>query len=76
MRGQSMKTIAIKKFIAREGLILLSFIGIGILSLITNSHFLGMLSVPGYFLYLIGRFVYWALRTLEIIKPKTYEKNT
>lgn len=65
-----MKTTSIKKIIAKEGLILLLFISIATFGLFANLSLLSAAFFPGYFLYWICRFIYWALRTLEIIKPK------
>ena len=54
----------IKRIIAREGLILLIIITTGIILVIINSVF-GLYLVFGYPIYLLIRFIIWAIKTLK-----------
>lgn len=62
-----------KKLIAREGLVLLGFITVGVLNVLvcnfTNNNFFHLtfpvLLISLYPIYLTGRFALWALRVLK-----------
>ena len=58
----------IKRIIAREGLVILGFVGLFILNIFTNFGLGGwfiFLNILGYPIYLIIRFIVWAVKTLK-----------
>ena len=54
----------IKKIIAREGLILIGFVAVFLFSSFNNDN-LAMYAYFGYPLYLLIRFIIWAIKTLK-----------
>lgn len=54
----------IKRIVAKEGLIILVFLGLFILSLFINSEWIMFFSFLGYPIFLLIRFIKWALGTL------------
>jgi len=59
----------IKRIIAREGLILLGFVGVGFLLQFSNKPDLSNIGIflflLGYPAYLLVRFIIWAIKTLK-----------